>query len=58
VRPKSLRGARLTIGHVVRSAGALVLEGETVHVCTDTKEKPRRFPPELVAALEPEWAGD
>ena len=33
--------------------GVGILEGETRHVCATIEEKPRRLPPELVAALAP-----
>ncbi len=38
---------------VVQQAGILVLEAETLHVCTALNEKPKRLPEDLIAALQP-----
>jgi acyl-CoA thioester hydrolase len=38
---------------VVNQTGSLVLEAETMHVCSAINEKPQRLPAELVAALQP-----
>jgi acyl-CoA thioester hydrolase len=38
---------------VVQQAGNLVLEAETLHVCTTLNEKPKRLPEDLIAALQP-----
>jgi acyl-CoA thioester hydrolase len=47
-------GVRLNFGYrMVNQAQRLILEGETRHVCTGLGEKPKRLPPELVAALQP-----
>lgn len=43
---------------ITRADGAVVLEGETRHVCTGLDEKPRSVPPELVAALGPHLRAD
>jgi len=38
---------------ITNQAGALVLEGETLHVCMNLAEKLKRLPEELVVALQP-----
>ena len=49
-----LRGVRLNFGcRILNEKGETVLEGETFHVCTSLRDKPRRFPPEMVALLQP-----
>lgn len=49
-----LAGVRLGVMHrMERADGELVFEGETLHVCTDLHDKPRRLPAGLVAALRP-----
>jgi acyl-CoA thioester hydrolase len=48
-----LEGVRLGVRHRVRRGGELLLEADTLHVCTSLEEKPRRLPPHLVAALRP-----
>lgn len=49
-----LEGVRLGVRHrVKREDGTLLVEAETRHVCTRLDDKPRRIPPELVAALRP-----
>lgn len=54
VQPRRVAGVRLEVLHrVIRADGTLILEAETLHVCTGLDEKPRRLPPGLVAALEP-----
>jgi acyl-CoA thioester hydrolase len=54
VRLARLRGARMNFAYMVRNArGEPVLTGETCHVCAGLDEKPRRLPPELLAALQP-----
>lgn len=46
--------ARLNFGCRIRNQrGEAILEGETCHVCATLEEKPRRLPPDLVAALAP-----
>ena len=48
------RGVRLTLGYrVVGTEGRLILEGQTLHVCTSLEDKPRRLPPALIASLGP-----
>lgn len=45
---------RLNFGYrVTKQTGALVLDGETLHVCMTLEEKLKRLPEELVAALQP-----
>ena len=45
---------RVNFGYrVVNQAGVLVLEAETMHVCTRLDEKPKRLPEDLVARLLP-----
>jgi acyl-CoA thioester hydrolase len=39
---------------ITNQSGALVLEGETLHVCMNLEEKMKRLPEELVAALKPQ----
>lgn len=49
-----LKGVRLGVHHrVKRDDGTVLLEAVTRHVCTRLDDKPRRIPPELVAALTP-----
>lgn len=49
-----LEGVRLGVHHAVHDdAGRLLVEGETLHVCTSPEEKVRRLPPALIAALRP-----
>lgn len=51
-----LHGARLNFAYAVRLADdSPVLSGETFHVCAGLDEKPRRLPPELLAALRSWW---
>lgn len=38
---------------IVKADGAVVLEGETRHVCTSLDEKPMSIPPDLGGALQP-----
>ena len=38
---------------ITNQNGTLILEGETIHVCTSIEEKLKRLPEELVAALAP-----
>ncbi len=47
-------GIRLNFAYrIVNEADALILEGETCHVCTGMNEKPKRLPEELVKLLAP-----
>jgi acyl-CoA thioester hydrolase len=49
---------RLNFAYRIRKADSLVLvEAETQHVCTSTREKPKRLPEELSRALGPFLAG-
>ena len=38
---------------IVNQAGALILEAETLHVCSALNEKPKRLPEDLVKLLQP-----
>jgi acyl-CoA thioester hydrolase len=38
---------------ITNQSGALILEGETLHVCTSIEEKLKRLPEKLVVALAP-----
>lgn len=54
LRVAAARGVRLNLAYRVLAAdGRLVLEGQTLHVCTNLEDKPRRLPPELIASLCP-----
>jgi len=54
IRVAAARGVRLNVAYRVFAAdGRLVLEGQTLHVCTNLEDKPRRLPSELIAALGP-----
>lgn len=45
---------RLNFGYrITNQSGALVLEGETLHVCMSLEEKMKRLPEEFVAAVKP-----
>src|SRR6266446_2423997 len=45
---------RLNFGYrIVNQAGTVVLEAETLHVCTGLDEKPKRLPEELLSGLQP-----
>lgn len=45
---------RLNFGYrITNQSGALVLEGETLHVCMSVEEKMNRLPEEFVAAVKP-----
>jgi len=47
-------GVRLNFAcRILNQTGALILEGETCHVCTGVNEKPKRLPEELTRLLEP-----
>ncbi len=49
-----LDGIRLGVRHrVFDGQGRILLEAETLHVCTGLNEKPRRLPADLVEALRP-----
>jgi len=54
VWPCAVERVRVRFAHrVLNEADALILEGETLHVCTGLNDKPKRLPPELAAVLEP-----
>ena len=54
VWPTMAEGARLNFGHrIFKEQNILVLEGETLHVCTGVNEKTKRLPGELIAKLQP-----
>jgi acyl-CoA thioester hydrolase len=40
-------------GRIVNQEGRVLLEAETLHVCTSLTDKPKRLPEELSAALHP-----
>ncbi|HZQ47876.1 MAG TPA: thioesterase family protein [Verrucomicrobiae bacterium] len=45
---------RLNFGsRILNAAGTLILEAETLHVCTSMDEKPKRLPEELAKLLQP-----
>jgi acyl-CoA thioester hydrolase len=47
-----VQGARLNFGfRILKDEKTLILEGETLHVCTGVNEKPKRIPEELAAKL-------
>ena len=49
-----LQGVRLGVLHrVERADGVLLLEAETLHVCTGLDDRPRRMPAGFVEALRP-----
>lgn len=43
---------------IVNQSGTIILEAETLHVCTGLNEKPKRLPEELVAAVKPYLHGE
>jgi acyl-CoA thioester hydrolase len=46
----SAKGVRLSFAYrIINEAGKLVLEAETLHVCTTVKGRPKRLPQELIA---------
>lgn len=52
--PTRAEGIRLDFAYCIRkSAGPLILEAETLHVCTGSHEKPKRLPGELCNLLQP-----
>ena len=54
-----LDGVRLGVRHrVCHPEGRVLVEAETLHVCTGVNEKPRRLPADLVAALRPWLVAD
>ena len=54
VWPTLAERARLNFAHCITNAsGALILLGETHHVCANLSDKPKRLPEELLAALRP-----
>jgi len=47
-------GIRLTFGcRILGHDGRVLIEGETMHVCTSLHDKPKRLPKELIGSLEP-----
>jgi acyl-CoA thioester hydrolase len=51
---KELRGVRVNFAfRILNESGALLVEGETRHVCAALDEKPRRMPGELLEKLQP-----
>ena len=54
LRVTAAAGARLNFGFsILNQDGLRVLEGETLHACTDLAGKPRRLPPDLLSRLRP-----
>jgi acyl-CoA thioester hydrolase len=52
VWPTVTSPVRLNFGHRITNQNSeLILEAETFHVCTSTREKPKRMPPELMEKL-------
>jgi acyl-CoA thioester hydrolase len=49
----SIERVRLNFAYRILKEHALILEGETFHVCTGLDEKPKRLPKELQSLLEP-----
>jgi len=46
------QGARLNFGfRILKDEKTLILEGETLHVCTGLNEKPKRLPTDLAEKL-------
>lgn len=49
-----LHGVRLGVRHrIERADGLLILEADTLHVCTGLDDKPRRLPADLIEVLRP-----
>lgn len=54
VWPSTVERVRLNFSYRITNAvGKLILEAETLHVCTGLNERPKRLPEELVARLQP-----
>lgn len=54
VWPTAVEKIRLNFGHrILNQHQTLILEAETLHVCTGLNEKPKRLPGELAAKLQP-----
>ncbi len=54
VRPTLIDRVRLNFAHrILNTAGTVILDAETFHVCTGLNEKPKRLPEELAARLQP-----
>ncbi|HEY5297670.1 MAG TPA: thioesterase family protein [Verrucomicrobiae bacterium] len=52
--PIALEKIRLNFSHrILNQNGKLILEAETLHVCTGLDEKPKRLPEELAEKLKP-----
>jgi acyl-CoA thioester hydrolase len=49
---RDLRSRAVTFNYRVKRGEELVAEGFTRHVCADGELKPRRFPDEVVAAVQ------
>lgn len=49
--PTLVQGARLNFGFRIVKEETLILEGETLHVCTGLNEKPKRVPEHLAEKL-------
>jgi acyl-CoA thioester hydrolase len=47
-------GVRVNFSYrILNPSGRLILQAETLHVCTGTNDKPKRVPKELIGVLEP-----
>ena len=54
VWPTTVERIRLNFAcRIVNAAGTLILEAETLHVCTGLDERPKRLPEDLVKLLQP-----
>jgi acyl-CoA thioester hydrolase len=54
VRPTEAEKIRLNFGyHITNATGKTILEGETLHVCTNLTDKPIRLPEDLLEKLKP-----
>lgn len=48
-----ISAARVTFGYqIINAAGKAIIEAETTHVCSSTREKPKRIPAELAQSLQ------
>jgi acyl-CoA thioester hydrolase len=50
----AIEKVRLNFGHrILNQNGKLILEAETLHVCTSREDKPKRLPEEMAEKLKP-----
>lgn len=52
-RVRELRSRSVIFDYIVRRGDDLLAEGFTYHVCVDANQKARRFPDEVLAAMQP-----